>query len=67
MPPPHTATAASTYTDRAARIRVHLTRIETALGAHEQRQRDYPTDWGFAGDLGWYEERLAEVFEEEQS
>lgn len=64
MPPPHTATAASTYAERATRIRDHLFRIAKQLADHEAEQRQHPTDWGCAGDLGHVEARLAEIWEE---
>lgn len=58
-----TKTAATIYTDRRATIKQQIASIQNRLDAHAQRQSQYPSDWGFAGDLGRAIELLSQLEE----
>lgn len=54
---------ATTYAARSANIDALIERLQAARQAHAQRAAGRPNDWGFAGDMGHIEQRLAELVE----
>jgi DNA-binding protein H-NS len=54
-------TAAACYAERLQEAHSLLKRIAQRLEAHAKQQAAEPADWGFAGDLGHANERLAYV------
>lgn len=53
--------AAPVYNERRANIDEILSRIQTALTTHRNRQLVDERDWGYAGDLGLVQKDLAQV------
>ena len=54
-------TAAKCYADRFRECRDLLKRIDARLDVHAATQREFPTKWGYPGDLGSVTEQLAYV------
>ena len=52
-------TAAACYAARYAEAQDLLKRIATRLAEHQKRQAAAPADWGYAGDLGRLNAKLA--------
>ena len=54
-------TAAACYAERFRECRDLLKRIDARLDVHAGTQREFPTKWGYPGDLGSVTEQLAYV------
>lgn len=53
--------AKDTYKVRQKEIATHIKLLQAKLKKHEQAFKKNTTNWGYAGDLGWVKEKLAEV------
>ena len=53
--------AQDAYNGHLDAIRAMMKQLEAKLDAHEKRASAHPTNWGFAGDLGYAETKLTEL------
>ena len=55
------ANAAAAYAAHQSSIKVLIKALHHELDLHEKRAVQQPKNWGFAGDLGGVQGRLAEI------
>ena len=56
-----TETANQMYNKQAAQVVANLTRLAAILETHIEAQTKNPRDWGYVGDLVYWNERLSVI------
>ena len=55
--------ASAAYEKRLQNVMILMGKIKQSIDTHIDAQSDYPSNWGFAGDLAHVEEELQEILE----
>ncbi len=56
-----TETATQAYMRQAAQVAANLARLAEKLATHLEGQAENPRDWGYVGDLTYWNERLSDI------
>jgi hypothetical protein len=57
--------AHDTYLERHAEVMAKLEKVKIMLETHAMREATDQSNWGFAGDLGYFSNQLGQILGEE--